>query len=319
MSSRTNELLTTQVTVKCKLCDEEISFDIADDASYLSKTDHKSFFGMMLKTYRIEHLVNGEKHLNAVLLDKQNLFRGYIDAYIIPVLQDEQQLGYVDLNSFLVLEQEIETLNPNAIFTNFFIVNLSGWILEIVKNKHVKTEAILEKIFEKIDESRKIYTVIPQPLTVKVANLDCYIWNKGRNYLIMTLSENNYLAKIVSLMEQITNGIEKNDIIPKKRIFRMFNAVLILTNLIEKRPDLVLRLLSDDLFYSKIKIKYPDRIRDIIPKIANRHQIPEDVMEELLLGKISLIGLFEKRPELIKDCKRIIEALDFIDRRKLLI
>ena len=33
MPTRVNELLSTQVTVKCKLCNEEISFDIADDAT----------------------------------------------------------------------------------------------------------------------------------------------------------------------------------------------------------------------------------------------------------------------------------------------
>ena len=107
--------------------------------------------------------------------------------------------------------------------------------------------------------------------------------------------------------------------IPKKRIFKILIAILLETDLAEKRPDVVLRLLTDDLYYSRIRTRYPDRLDDIIPRISERHSISVYILEELLLGKTTLIELMEDRPELISHSKAIIETLDFINRRKLLV
>ena len=319
MSTELKEVIETQISVKCKICNEEIAFDVNDAASFLSKTDHPNFFGKILATYRIEHQVNGEKHLNAVLLDHQNIFRGYIDAYRIPILQEEQQLTFTNLESYILLEEEIETLLPNDNFTNFFIVNLSGWVLEVVKMSGIKTDAILKSIFDKIEESKNIYETIPQPLNVVIADLSCFIWTKGKTHLMVTTQNKEKTSKYSTLLEDIANDIENNIIIPKKRIFKIFNNILAKTDLADDRPDLIIRLLSDDLLYSRIETRYPERISEIIPKISRRHTISENIIENLLLGKTSIIELLEEEPELITDCRDIIEILDFINRRKLLI
>ncbi len=87
----------------------------------------------------------------------------------------------------------------------------------------------------------------------------------------------------------------------------------------EKQPDIILRLLTDDLFYSKIMIRYLDRLKEIIPKVIERFPVPKKVLEELLLGKATLISMLESQPDLIKQSRALIETLDFINRRKLLV
>ncbi len=318
MTAKITQPITTEVKVKCKLCNANITFDVDNNASYLSKTKHLDFFGMMLITYRIQHIVNGEKHLNAVLIDQQNLFRGYIDAYKIPVKQEEKEVNMIDYNNFMVLEEEIKPLVSSDIFTNFFIVNLNGWILEVVKLASIKTEAVLKNIFDKIEESKSIYENIPQPLSINVANLEFFIWIEGKTHLILTFQKKKNRIEHNKLFEQITKNIENNGIIPKKRLFMILNTSLQESALVDKNPDLILRLLSDDLYYSKIKTKYPERIMEIIPKISKRHSVSKNILKDLLLGKYSVIELFEKKPELIVKCKEITETLNFINRRKLL-
>ncbi len=318
MTTKIAKTITTEVKVKCKLCDAEITFDVNDSESFLSKTEHQDFFGMMLITYRIEHVVNGEKHLNAVLIDQQNLFRGYIDAYKVPILQEEKEVKIIDFRNFLILEEEINPLVSSEIFTNFFIVNLTGWILEVAKLTSINTEAVLRNIFDKIEESKLIYENIPQPLNINVANLEFYIWILGSTHLILTFQKKKDNLELYKFFEQITKSIENNEIIPKKRIFRILDNILQKTDLVEKNPDIVLRLLSDDRYFSKIKTIYPERIVEIIPKISKRHSISKNILEDMLLGKLSLIELFEEKPELIIECKQITETLDFINRRKLL-
>ncbi|MBN1330140.1 MAG: hypothetical protein JXA54_11760 [Candidatus Heimdallarchaeota archaeon] len=319
MENKITELLANVVYVKCKLCDAEMIFDVNDESSFLSKTEHQDFFGMRLSTYRVQHTVNGEKHINAFLIDHRNLFRGHVDAYKIPALKEEEQfLDFDDLNNYMLLEEEIYTPESNNVLTNFFIASLDGWILEVVKIPKSKTEAILTSVFEKIEESKKIYEIIPQPLNVIIANLECIIWNEGRTYLIITFKNKDIVGKYNQLISQITTYIENNGIIPKKRIFKILNEILQSTDFAEKNPDLILRLLSDNLYYSRIMTQYPERIDTIISKITKRFTFSENTLKDLLLGKFSLIELFELQPELITECKEIIEILDFINRRKLL-
>ncbi len=319
MSSKITKTITTGVQVKCKLCDANIIFDVNDSASFLSKTEHQNFFGMMLVTYRVQHIVNGEKHLNAVLIDQQNLFRGYIDAYKIPIMQEEKKVDLADFRNYLILEEEIYPLTSSDIFTNFFIINTTGWILEVAKLASINTEAVLRSIFDKIEESKTIYENIPQPLNIKVANLEFYIWIEGSTHVMVTFQKKKDTFELNELFERITKNIENNEIIPKKRIFKILDTILQVTDLAEKNPDMILRLLSDDLYYSKIKTRYPERIMEIIPKISKRHSIPKSILVDLLFGKYSLIELFEEKPELITECKQITKTLDFINRRKLLV
>nr|NHJ87885.1 hypothetical protein [Asgard group archaeon] len=221
MTDEITGIYTNTVSIKCKLCNAEMIFDVDNSNSYLSKTEHQDFFGMKLVTYRVQHIINGEKHLNAVLIDNNNLFRGHVDAYRIPVFKEEQSLKTVDMSSYLLLEEEIKAPTSNDILTNFFVASLDGWILEVVKIPNSKTEAILKGIFEKIEESMRIYEVIPQPLNVIIANLDCFVWVQGRTHLIITFANKSDHEKYTQVMIQITKYIENNGIIPKKRIFKI--------------------------------------------------------------------------------------------------
>ena len=317
METKATSAMSSQINVKCKICDMEIAFNCNDANSYLSRTEHKDFFGMQLITYRVQHQVNGEQHLNAVLIDSQNLFRGYVDAYIMPIIKDEQ-MGTINFSDFLILENDIEPMHPNKIFSNFIIMNLNGWVLEVSKIKGLKTDAILKNIQEKIVETKGIYEVIPQPLNIVIADLECFIWIEGRTHLIITIKRKEEIEKYLTLFSELTKKIENRGIIPKRRIFNILSNILTETTLAETRSDLILRLLSDDLLYSNIKIKYPERIKEITPKIAKRFNISKAIIEELLSGSISVIDLFVERPVLISQFKTILETLDFIDRRKLL-
>jgi len=309
----------SQVNIQCKLCGAEITFDVNDTSSFLSKTEHQNFFGTTLVTYRVQHVMNKEIHLNAILLDDQNLFRGYIDAYKMPVLQKEEEVGFVDFSNFLLLENEVTPMPENEVFSNFFVVNLKGWILEVIKTSSLKTKTFLQNIFKKFIESKAIYENIPQPLNVAIADLECFLWTEGKTFIILSTSHKQSLDYLSKTMSQLVKAIEANILIPKKRIFTFLVAILLETDLAEKRPDIILRLLTDDLFYSKIMIRYPDRLKEIIPKVVERFAVPKKVLEELLLGKISLISLLEEQPGLIKQSRALIEALDFTNRRKLLV
>ncbi|MHA1761965.1 MAG: hypothetical protein ACTSXA_15245 [Candidatus Heimdallarchaeota archaeon] len=227
-------------------------------------------------------------------------------------------MDYIDFSNFLLLENEIAPLPGNEVFSNFFVVNLKGWILEVIKTSSLKTRTFLQNIFKKFVESKNIYENIPQPLNVAIADLECFLWTEGKTFIVLS-SHKQSLKFLNKTMNQLVKGIEDNTLIPKKRIFAFLVTLLLETDLAEKRPDIILRLLTDDLFYSKIMIRYPDRLKEIIPKVIERFPVPKKVLEELLLGKATLISLLESQPDLIKQSRALIEALDFINRRKLLV
>ncbi len=72
---------------KCKICDQQIIFNITNKQSFVSSTEGKEFFGTQLTTYRVYHDVNTERHHNAVLVDNEGAYRGHVDGYAeeIPV------------------------------------------------------------------------------------------------------------------------------------------------------------------------------------------------------------------------------------------
>ncbi|MBD3190359.1 MAG: hypothetical protein GF308_06930 [Candidatus Heimdallarchaeota archaeon] len=316
--------MTTEITetkyidIKCKLCGTVIDFDISDETTYLSKTEHQNFFGTQLFTYRVQHTVGNEQHINAVLVDQKGHFRGYIDAYKEVAYSDEEKLDPKNLENFIHLGEEIETITNNTLLTNFFIINSVGWFLEIVKLPTINTNAVLERVYEKIAESKQIYKEIPQPLKIVVADLNFYVWIEKATFFIISVKDTEVIDELSDLVLEIIDCIETSNRLPNKRTYKILVSILSEVGPSQISLGLVRRLLTDDLFYSKIKTKYPERLEVLIPKIVKRHAISEAILKELLLGKSSFIEMLEKDEIVVAYYKEIIETLDFINRRKLL-
>lgn len=309
---------TKNIDIKCKLCGAVIDFDIGNETTYLSKTEHQNFFGTQLFTYRVQHTVENEQHINAVLVDHQGNFRGYIDAYKETRYSAEQKLDPKNLENFIHLGEEIETITNNTLLTNFFIINSVGWFLEVIKLPNINTNAVLERIYEKITESKRIYKEIPQPLKIVVADLDFYVWIEKTTFIIISVKDTEIIDDLTNLIMEILDCVENSETLPNKRTYKILVSILSEVGPSQISLRLVRRLLTDDLFYSRIKTKYPERIDVIIPKIVRRHAVSEVILRELLLGKSSFIEMLENDEIVVAYYKEIIETLDFINRRKLL-
>ncbi|TXT57643.1 MAG: hypothetical protein BAJATHORv1_10346 [Candidatus Thorarchaeota archaeon] len=76
-------------TTRCKLCDEEIVFDIDDASTYLSKTETGNPLIGILYTVRVEHRYKeGVAHINVIVVDERGEYRAHKDCYEEVKLED---------------------------------------------------------------------------------------------------------------------------------------------------------------------------------------------------------------------------------------
>ncbi|MBY8983353.1 MAG: hypothetical protein KGD57_10410, partial [Candidatus Lokiarchaeota archaeon] len=76
------------------------------------------------------------------------------------------------------------------------------------------------------------------------------------------------------------------------------------------------RLINDDLLYSRIQIKYKERLPKIIDKLSSTFPIEKQILKKFFNQDLSLIDFLNKEG-ILNQLENFIEIYDFINRRRL--
>ncbi len=312
------QLFTTKFP--CKLCNTEISFNINDPQTFLSKTQHESFFGMQLTTYRVAHTSssNMERHINVVLVDHAGYFRGYVDAYSEEIKKKEEFPRQRLKPTFKILQERFPNLNEHNLFNLLLVLDAKEyWALEIVAPQNLRVYPLLEFITRKYAEMEQIYTVLPAKVNASYADMELNLLLKDSKIIVASFKKNKTLEGIDDLFGKIVETMNTERRIPQKKLLVIMAKCLnYLSHVTKKDVEFCLRILYDDRLHTRVYTKYEQYIPQIVKRVSSEFPIASEFLEEVLLGRISFIELLEQN--YAKNFREIAEIIGFINRRKLL-
>ena len=302
-------LLTTTEFI-CKVCGKPITFDITDQGTFISKTDHEDFFGMKLTTYRVSHDDEKERHYNSVVVDHMGLFRGHRDAYSEPL----HTLDPSTERRYWVYHEDEKSGEPtNGIGLALLISRDQRWVVDIVCPARMNASEIATLILDRVEEAWRIYNDIPQPMETHFADRDFYIWTSDERVLCVSFNNLKLLKSLESIALSIVTGNDES-IIPRRRLLNLLFQIL------EKDPDLspemLSKIMNEDMLFTTFHTPYEDRISSIVERSTARHPIANDILGPLLRGYVTLIDVLEG--EYCSRYKEVFELVDFINRRRIL-
>ncbi len=294
----------------CKVCGKPIQFDISDESTYISRTEHEDFFGMKLTTYRVSHDEKKERHYNSVVVDHMGLFRGHRDAYSEPLhtLDPSTERRY-----WVYHEDETPAEPTNGVGLALLISRTQRWVVDIVCPKRMNASEIATLVLDRVEEAWRIYNDIPQPLETHFADRDFYVWTSDERVLCVSFNNLKLLKSIESIAPRI---VAENDesIIPRRRLLNLLFQIL------EKdpklSPDMLSKIMNEDMLFTTFHTPYEDRIPSIVERSIDRYPIAKEILGPLLRGYLTLIDVLEG--EYCSRYKEVFELVDFINRRRIL-
>ncbi|MHA1973711.1 MAG: hypothetical protein ACTSW1_11995 [Candidatus Hodarchaeales archaeon] len=301
----------------CKLCGYEVKFDIEDPSTYMSKSEHDQFFGMQLTTFRVPHIHSSEIHINTILVDHKGFFRGHIDAYSEPIDQVTQNFPRIVEK---ILRPAPSSLLEKPIFEHKFfeilllIDRTELTYLDIILPRNLKPFNITEEILRKLTDAERIYNELPIKMTLNIADKIFTVWSDESKAFTSIIKRDLISPDVNQLIHGILRIFRENkNLRPnKKSLFIVFNAISSLDLKFKDLP-LLKRVLTDELLFSRISIKYPEHIPQIASRLSKDFFIPLNVLIPALRGEIPIIDLLYG--DYFKDT---FLMLDFIKRRRLL-
>ena len=294
----------------CKVCGKPIQFDISDESTYISKTEHEDFFGMKLTTYRVSHDDKKERHYNSVVVDHMGFFRGHRDAYSEPLhaLDPSTERRY-----WVYHEDEVSGEPTNGIGLALLISRTQRWVVDIVCPKSMNASEIATLVLDRVEEAWRIYNDIPTPLETHFADRDFYVWTSDERVLCVSFNNPQLLKSIESIADDIVSENDES-IIPRRRLLNL------LFQIIERdpnlSPDTLSKIMNEDMLFATFHTPYEDRISSIVERTAERHPIANEILGPLLRGYLTLIDVLEG--EHCSRYKEVFELIDFINRRRIL-
>ena len=123
------------------------------------------------------------------------------------------------------------------------------------------------------------------------------------------------MDKIISnMIRQITSDA---DLISKVPRILLISEFLNHSNIRKEQEILVSRLIFDDLLYSKIEIKYKDKIPRIIEIVSPRFSIDQEYLFSYFNTNLNTVD-FLRRTESTDSFEKLLNVIDFVNRRNLL-
>jgi len=302
--------LLTATEFICKVCGKAISFDITDEKTFISKTEHEDFFGMKLTTYRVSHDDERERHYNSVVVDHMGLFRGHRDAYSEPL----HTLDPTTERRYWVYHEDDTSGEPtNGIGLALLISRNQRWVVDIVCPSRMNASEIATLILDRVEEAWRIYNDIPQPMETHFADRDFYVWTSDERVLCVSFNNPHLLDSIASIASHIV--IESDEsIIPRRRLLNLLFQIL------EKDPNLspemLSKIMNEDMLFTTFQTPYEERIPSIVERTITMHPIAKEILGPLLRGYLTLIEVLEG--EHGSRYKEVFELIDFVNRRRIL-
>lgn len=302
----------------CQLCNSKIELNINDESSYLKKDPHKKFLGKDLSSYKVAHYYRNELHVNNVLVDDHGDLYDFLNSYIVKLenygnKQDGTQ------KFFNYSEQERIAIESHQTFNVFIIFNIfDHWIYELVRTPLLNSIELVNLLFKKIMEANSIYSEIPPYLTISIADKTFHLWVSHSNVICINLKNELNLQWLNPVLEEfIGKALFEGNLISNSPRLLMLNDFFNEDPISKSKIPLITRLISDDLLYSKIQIRFKERIDRIINRLGSEFSIEKSIILSFFYQDNSLIE-FLRKIEDYEDLGEFIELIDFVNRRKLL-
>lgn len=307
-----------KTNLKCRLCNTEVEFDIHNESSYINRERQEKYLGKNLCSYKVAHYFNDEIHLNTVLVDETGQVYDYLDSHSVK-LKTHDNTDAVNRNFYNYHEENHQVIEDHSVYNLFLVFNIfDHWIYEIVTSKQFNSIELINIMFLKMQEASNIYSKTPPYMKISIADKDFHLWISYNNVVCINLKNELYIQWLNPIMEEFIEkaSFEGNLISNSPRIINItefFNADQISKDLLPT----VKKIIYDDVLYSKIQIKYPERIEKIVDRLSSEFSIDRSLILGFFFQSKGLIEFLRKLED-YEDFKEFIELIGFINRRKLL-
>ena len=304
--------------LQCRLCNAEVEFDVHDENTYIDREKQEKYLGKNLCSYKVAHYYNNEIHLNTVLVDETGQVYDYLESHSVQ-LKTHENSDIKNRNFYNYGEESHQVIENHSDYNLFLVFNIfDHWIYELVTSAHFNSVELINIIFHKMQEASNIYSKTPPYMKISIADKDFHLWISFNNVICINLKNELHIQWLKPIMEEFIDkaSFEGNLISNSPRVINItefFSASQIDKNLLPT----VKKIIYDDLLYSKIQIKYPERIEKIIKRLSSSFSIDRSIILGFFFQNKSLIDFIRKIGD-YEDFREFIELIGFINRRKLL-
>lgn len=302
----------------CLMCDADVTFNIKDENTYLKKKVNEKFLGKETYSYEVAHYYDNELHVNNVLVDNYGRFQDYLNTYKIK-LENYTHAEKKPQRFFKLSNEGLEPLETHSFFKIFLIFNtFNNWLFELVSPSQFNTVELTNLLYNKMEETFKVYSSFPNYLNIPVAEKTFHVWISGSNIICINLNEGIEIPWIKSVIKNINKNINfDGNLIAKSPRILLISEFFNGADLNQKQDSIIKRLIFDDLLHSKITIKFEERIKRIVDRISSNFKIRPEILNEFFNENLSTIEYLRKsgNTDLLE---KFIDIIDFINRRKLL-
>jgi len=304
--------------LQCKLCNTEIEFNVHDEASYIKREKQENYLGKNLCSYKVAHYFGDEIHVNTVLVDETGQVYDYLDSHSVQ-LKTHENSETICRNFYKYHEEGHQVIEDHPVYNLFLVFNIfDHWIYEIVSSAQFNSVELINIMFHKMQEAANIYSKTPPYMKISIADKNFHLWISYNNVICMNLKDELNIQWLNPLMEEFIEkaSFEGNLISNSQRIINI-TEFFHEDHINKDNLSAIKRIIYDDLLYSKIQIKYPERIEKIIERLTSTFSIDRSIIlgfffqNKSLIEYLRIIGDYE-------DFKEFIELIGFINRRKLL-
>jgi hypothetical protein len=185
-------------------------------------------------------------------------------------------------------------------------------ITNLLSPSDIKPIELAKLIEERILESERIYEIIPEFTTVKVADREIHIWMNDSRIVAVQVKKPDVLAQVAAFAKELINTESTRGSTKQRSIYL---ALRIIEETSDLDPSIISRLLSDDLLYSTPQLEKQERIPRIVERVSKEYPIAKEILSQLLQGDITLMELLDDGFSMrIAD---VFELVDYVNRRGL--
>ncbi|HME50735.1 MAG TPA: hypothetical protein VKM55_00830 [Candidatus Lokiarchaeia archaeon] len=316
------QLITNQqnnnTEINCRICDTAMQFNTGDSSSYVSKKAHGTFFGMDLQSYRIAHFSTNQMHVNDILVDDKGAFHGIIDAYVISLNEMSRKDIGIKIGELSILTDGKSPIWQHKMIETMFILDTKmRWLMEIICPTSINSLEIGVLLLDKTSELLRIYSIPPTNSTVSVGDKQYNLWISGSTIIAIDFKEcigcDVFKQVISMILEQGSTSVEW---LAKRERLNLVIKYAEISRITKSDVPIMMRIMTDDLIFSIIQVKFPDQIPRIVDRLSKEFAIAKDVLEPLLSGKTRIIDLLEGN--YLKQATDLIELVDYINRRNII-
>ncbi|MFW9994239.1 MAG: hypothetical protein ACFFD4_19500 [Candidatus Odinarchaeota archaeon] len=297
-----------ETTFHCKICKQTMKFHIADNKSYVSKTEQEKYFSMQLVTYRVFHDTETERHHNTVLVDHKGFFRGYVDFYKENISSIEDRIK--EKSEFWVISEEDEMDQAHSLIDTFLFSDLrERWILPVIHPLPVRPLEVIEKIEKKIIEAKEIYTDLPDDISFSIAGTSYKLMLAGDQAIVIALKS----QADAQAVEKLTKGILEHNFGYKRGLPKLSPFLTVLrmleTSSKELNQETAMKILTDDLLHIPLEIPAMEHLTVVVEELKHDFSFSREILASLLSGKTTALDLLNSG--YMNDLEELLSLVDF--------